>query len=276
MKPCLNPSLVRTRDLEAYLDIAAQAGYTAVEADVGAVVALVRAQGMRAVRKLFRDRGIELGSFGLPVDVHAEEAVFRAGLERLPEAAAVAAELGARSACTWLWPSVDELPVPYASRLAVRFRRCAEVLAACGLRLGLEFVGPHHLRGRAYPFVYTMADTLAYIDGIGAPNIGLLLDSYHWYTTEATAEDIRRIPVHRIAHVHVNDTDRPPAEAVDNERLLPGEGRIPLAAFFTALADIGYAGPVSIEVLRKEPFAEPDLEVARRALAGLRRVLAAV
>jgi sugar phosphate isomerase/epimerase len=272
MKPCLNPSIIRTRELTEYLNIAKRTGYEYVDVDTHQL----EQYDWATVRELFLERKLQVGSFGLPVDVYADESTFQADLEKLRDRASLAMSLGAKSCCTWLWPSIDELPVPYAARLAKRFRAIATVLSAYGIRLGLEFVGPHHLRNKTYPFVYTMQDTLAYIDGIGAPNIGLLLDSYHWYTTEGTESEILSLPVHRIVHVHVNDTDQSPALALDGERLFPGEGIIDLSGFFKALQQIRYTGPVSIEVLHKEPFLEDDERVAKKAFDSVQRILSEV
>lgn len=273
MKPCFNGTLSKAKTLIEYLDAARAAGFQTIEGDIESAARLAQEHGRNYVRNLYTERGITLGAFGLPVDTSGDEQKFKDGLAQLPEYAELALVLGGTRCCTWLWPSIDELPVPYASRLAKRFRACAEVLSAYGIGLGLEFVGPHHLRNRRYPFVYTMDQLFDYIAGIGADNVGVLLDSYHWYTTEATVHDIRKLSVNQVVHVHVNDTNQVPAQAIDNDRLLPGEGRIDLLAFCTALHDIGYSGPLAIEVLRPEPFIEPELDVATRARAGLERVL---
>ena len=269
MKPCLNSSIVRERELTSFLDIAYRAGYTAVDVDIRQLEHLEWPQ----VKELFTERNLEIGSFGLPIDVYADEAVFQEELGKLEKRVELALALGAKSCCTWLWPSIDEPPVPYAARLAKRFRLIANVLAPYGIRLGLEFVGPRHLRNKAYPFVYTLKDTLEYIDGIGASNIGLLLDSYHWYTTEGTIDDLLSLSPKQIVHVHVNDTDQAPSDAHDGERLLPGEGVINLTGFFRALDNIHYTGPVSIEVLHKEPFLEEDDQIAKKAFEGVQGFL---
>ncbi|SEN31102.1 sugar phosphate isomerase/epimerase family protein [Lihuaxuella thermophila] len=273
MEPCLNPSLTVSRDLKQYLDIAQSTGYSWVEADIGSIRRWVEETGIQKVKEEFAARGLRLASIGLPVNVSGEESSFRDGLSKLKEYAKLALALDCTRCCTWLQPSVDELPVPYASRLARRFRLIADVLAAYGIRLGLEFVGPHHLRNKTYPFVYTIEDTLEYISSIGAPNIGLLVDSYHWYTTQATVDDLKRIPAGQIVFVHVNDSNCSPAEALDHERLLPGEGCIDLPGFFKGLSEAGYHGPVSIEVLRTRPFVQPEAEVALQARRAVEKLL---
>ena len=55
-----------------------------------------------------------------------------------------------------------------------RLRTCAQILGAYGIRLGLEFVGPHHLRTAwKHPFIWTLDETLDWIDAIGEPQCRL-------------------------------------------------------------------------------------------------------
>ncbi|GMA59777.1 sugar phosphate isomerase/epimerase [Alicyclobacillus fastidiosus] len=273
MKPCLHPSIVTSESLEGYLDIAKRSGYRVVDVDFRWIAERVQARGLGYVRDLFETSGIELASFGLPVDVYGDEAHFQATLQDLVQVAETALCLGATRAVTWLWPSVDERPIPYGSRLARRLRACADALSAFGIRLGLEFVGPHHLRGKRYPFVLDLNDLRAYLEAIGSPSAGILLDSYHWYTAELSVEDILALKAHEIAHVHINDATLPPHEAHDQERCLPGDGQIDLLGFVSALDRIGYTGPLSLEVLHKAPLEGSDEGIARRMHDTLTRLI---
>lgn len=258
MKSCLHPSITTVDSLDPYLDIAHAAGYQWVDVLDTWIEAAIEAEGFGAVRGAFESRALQLASFGLPVNFHGEEAVFQADLAKLPMFAERRLTLGATRCCTWLWPSVDEKPAQYASRLATRFRACADILAAYGIRLGLEFVGPHHLRNKKYPFVQNLSDLLPFLEAIGASNVGILMDSYHCYTADVKMEELLALKAHQIVHVHMNDTSEAPADAHDGRRLLPGDGRIDLASFLQALYNIGYSGPVSAEVLHQEPLAGTD------------------
>lgn len=275
MIPCLHPTTAGARlDLEAYLALAEAAGFSLVDWDVVDIHRRVQADGLDQVRALFRRHHVGWGGFGIPLDLFARDAQFAEQLARIDDLAATAAALGALRTMTWLWPSIDDPPVPVALRIVLRARAVADLLAPHGMRLGLEFVGPHHLRHKSYPFLHRLTDLLTLIDAVDRPNVGVLLDSYHWYTTGGDVDELYRLPVSKVVYVHINDTDRPPAEAIDNERLLPGEGRIDLRTFLAYLAQGGYDGPLSLEILRREPPTEPPLAVAQRAYANLTRLIA--
>ena len=272
MQACMNPSTVGRRlELQEYLAVASGAGFPMADIDAASVIR----EGAGQVREWLDTYGVKWASFGLPLGLDASDAEFSHGLEQLVEAAAVAAQFGVTRCVTWLWPSIDAEPARYALQLAIRARACADVLARHEIRLGLEFVGPHHLRRKKYPFIHNIPDLLVLLDAVERDNVGVLLDSYHWYTSGQSMADLKQLPLSRVVHVHVNDTSAPPEEAHDQERLLPGEGRIDLRAFVGYLSDVGYDGPLSVEVLRRtEPDQSPEA-VANKAYKATMRLIGA-
>ena len=259
---------------ERFIELAAQHGFQAVDIDAKS---FLEQKGAEEAKSILRRNGIVIGSVGLPVQWRTSDEEFRKGLARLADYAAAAAELGASRCCTYILPSVDENPAHFMALATYRLRTCAQILHAYGIQLGLEFVGPHHLRTKwKHPFIWTMDQTLDWIDAIGMPNVGLLLDAYHWYTTESTVEDLLRLSPSQIVHVHINDAPNVPIEDVlDNDRLITGEGVIDLVSFVRALHQIGYRGVVSQEVLRPAPPEEPAEELLRRSQAGFEKVFSA-
>lgn len=153
---------------------------------------------------------------------------------------------------------------------AARFAPIAQILADNGCSLGLEFIGPKTLReGHAYPFIYTMPEMLAMGRDIG-PNVGLLLDCWHWHTSHGTQSDLLALRPEQVVYVHVNDAPSGIAidEQLDGVRCLPGEtGEIDIAAFLQALRQIGYDGPVAPEPFKKE-LADLPSDQARLKTVG--------
>jgi len=92
-------------------------------------------------------------------------------------------------------------------------------------------------------------------EAIGTGNVGLLMDSWHWYTSHGTVEELLQLSGKDIVHVHVNDA---PAgveidQQVDNKRQLPvTSGVIDMKGFVNALVKIGYDGPVECEPFDQE------------------------
>ena len=274
MVPCLHPTTAgRQLDLPDYLQLAHNAGFTLADWDVRDIYRRVSSEGLASVQALFSKQAVAWAGFGLPIDLFAGEDQFEAAFRLLPELCRVAQHFAVTRAMTWLWPSVDVAPVPLILRIIARSRQVADLLAPYNIRFGLEFVGPHHLRNKRYPLLWTLTDLLAVVDAIDRPNVGVLLDSYHWYTSESTLSELQRLPVSKIVEVHINDAAAGPTDAHDQERYLPGEGIIDLKTFLGYLAAGGYNGPLSLEILRKTPPQGSPESVAKQAFEGLTRLI---
>ncbi|MCC3371641.1 sugar phosphate isomerase/epimerase [Cohnella sp. REN36] len=235
---------------------------------------LVSRYGVEGAKALLAEHGVEVGSIGLPVEWRSSEEAFLEGMKVLAAHADAARALGCTRCCTYILPSTDDPAAHFMALATRRLRACAQLLGVYGIRLGLEFVGPHHLRTAwANPFIWSMEQTLDWIDAIGEPNVGLLLDAYHWHTNGLKPADIEALRPDQIVHVHLNDApDVPIEEALDNGRLYPGEGVIDLKGFLQALRKIGYDGPVAQEILTREPPQGTPDELARHSQACYDRV----
>ncbi|MGG3506667.1 sugar phosphate isomerase/epimerase family protein [Paenibacillus lautus] len=246
-----------------FIELAAKYEFQCVDIDAKG---LVDRLGVEAAADMLQSRQLEIGAIGLPVEWRGSDEQFLSGLEKLPAAAAAAKALGCTRCCTYILPSTDAPAAHFMTLATTRLRACANILGAYGIRLALEFVGPHHLRTQwKNPFIWTAQETLDWIDAIGEPNVGLLYDAYHWYTNEMTVSDIRQLRAEQIVHVHINDAkDIPVRDVLDNDRLYPGEGVINLPGFLQALNDIGYAGPVTQEILTPStPTGTPEELIAK-------------
>jgi sugar phosphate isomerase/epimerase len=171
---------------------------------------------------------------------------------------------------TYIMPSSDTPKDELRRIYKQRFTAGAQVLAEHNVRLGLEFLGPLHFRTQfRYEFIWRMNEMLEFAKECG-PNVGLLLDSWHWHHAGATTQDIIAAGRERIVHVHFNDAPNlAPEQIRDGKRLLPGEGVINLVGFLQALQTIGYVDALSIEVFGRLKDKTPE-EAARLGLtAGL-------
>ena len=283
MITCLNAVTIGGQPpLREYLALAKKYGFGGVEFGIGEVVELGKQMSLGEVKGLFNEAGVLPATFGLSVEWRKDQAAFEEGMAALPEIARTAQAIGSRRVCTWLPPAVNSDPLHFRSQTRDRFREIATVLGDHGIRFGLEWVGPYTLRHGPSAmgneeFIWNMPATLELIADIDSPhdNVGLLADSFHWFTTGATASDLEALKPEQIVHVHINDApDRPRDEQIDSQRLLPGEGVIDLAAFLGALRKIGYEGPVAVETFSKELPALGYDEAARRTAAAVQSVMA--
>ena len=240
-------------DLPTAIALARKHGFASVAPDAGHLGRLTDAQLSDLTGDL-KAKGLTWGAAGLPVDFRGDDQAFRAGMVTLPSFASALKRAGAARVGTWIRPGHDQLTYTANSRQhARRLREAAAVLGDHGLRLGLEYVGPRTSWVSArYPFIHTLAETRELIAEIGRENVGLVLDSWHWYTAGETAVDLRGLINRDVVACDLNDAPKsiPVDQQQDGVRELPcATGVIDLKAFLRALAAIGYDGPV-----RAEPF----------------------
>jgi sugar phosphate isomerase/epimerase len=131
-------------------------------------------------------------------------------------------------------------------------------------------------QGHRYEFISTIAGALDLGERLGTGNTGLLLDSYHWYTSHGTIEDLKKLTAEQIVYVHVNDAPakRTIDEQLDGQRLLPGaSGVIDIAPFLQIVDQTGYDGPIVVEPFNAEHKALPYAERVKATRASLTKIM---
>jgi len=261
-------------DLAGTIALAQTHGWSGCDLPVVEAARLAGERSVDALAAIFADAGVRPGGWGLPINWR--EPYDQDALDALDAQAAVAAKLGCTRAYTWLMPASNErrFRENFAYH-AGQLRPVAEVLAAHGCRLGLEFVGPRTMRASMrYGFIYSPEAMLGLAEAIG-PNVGLLLDAYHWYTAVGAPCDIRGLGAEDIVYVHVNDapTDTPIEAQLDKVRRLPGAtGVIDIAGFLQVLREIGYDGPVTPEPFEQLLATLPADEACQLARESMRNI----
>lgn len=247
------------QDLEAYV----AAGVPAI----GVSLLKLRNAGMARGVRLIRESGMPVscvtssGPIPLGDAAGAERAVGEAR-----EHLAVAAELGA--ACLMLLPgAAPGLPWDEAAR---RAREHVEALCADARRLGVRVaLEPVSQLRMDLCFLQSFRDALDFADDIGAPEVGVVLELNNAWIERHLDADIRT-RTQRIAVVQVSDFKVGTLRA--SERVMIGDGDIPLRRLVHALAAAGYGGWYDLEMLGPAIDAEGYAQVVPRAMARFREL----
>src|SRR4051812_41803271 len=221
--------------LDRVLAAAAGAGFRGVALDWFTLRAAERAGvGLAAIAERVRDLGLvvtDLSALGLGADASTD--------------ARVSASMARRCAVLGIPLCALVLSVPPPPAVDDRVVRVADVFAASGVRLALEFV--------PYTEVRTLAEARAVCERVGHDRCGVLVDTWHLARSGGTPADLADLEPHEIACVQLADAAPEAAEDLAGEsrraRLLPGEGVVDFPAVAAALATVGYDGPLGTEVL---------------------------
>jgi sugar phosphate isomerase/epimerase len=134
---------------------------------------------------------------------------------------------------------------------------------ARNLRLAIEPVSPIR---QDVSFINLGADAFEIVQRVDDPLFGYLFDVYHmWW--QRGIEDLARESASKVFHTQVSDYKAVTLRTLD--RVMPGQGIIPLHRILHALADGGYAGWWEVEVLsdqNEQMGMERALQTAIRGL----------
>lgn len=259
---CLNPGNIGASfDQATLLDMAIKYGFKAIT-PYPKELAEMDAMAREKLLEKMKTNDVSWGSTNLPVDFRNDEKKFREDMAGLVAAAEAIAAAGGTRMNTWIMPTHDLYTYNENFRIhRDRLKEAANIMGHYGIRLGLEYVGPKTLMARSkYSFIRTMAEAKELIAAMGEPNVGFVLDSFHWYCAGETKTDILTLENKDVVTVDLNDarTGFTVDEQTDGKRELPmATGVIPIRDFMEGISQIGYDGPI-----RAEPFNQPlrDME----------------
>lgn len=157
---------------------------------------------------------------------------------------------------------------------AAQIERVRAMLAKAGdaagehdVRLAVEF------QANA-AFANNLETAVALVGECGHERVGVCLDTFHFWTGPSRVADLAYLNAENLLHVQVSDLAGVPRElAADADRILPGEGDLPLDTIVEHLRNIDYSGHVSIELMNPQIWQVPPRQFGEIAMTSVRRLL---
>lgn len=269
-----------TVPLPEAIGLASRHGFESVAPDARFLGSATEGQ-LAELNLRLKERRLVWGAASLGVDFRGSDATFESGLKGLAAEAVALHRAGARRMGTWIMPRHDNLTyLANFKQHAARLREIGKVLGDHGIRLGLEYVGPKTLwSSKKYPFIHTMDEVRELIAAIDQPGVGLVLDSWHWYTAHETEADLRKLTNAEVVCCDLNDAPAgiPVDQQKDQVRDLPcATGVIDLKGFLNALLAIGFDGPVRAEPFKAELRRLPTDEAVARTAKAMKKAFTLV
>lgn len=270
MQLALNGATTMNADLETDIRAASESGFQWLEIWASKLRAFLKQHAATDLNDLFKTNNIKAYSINsIERITFRDPADRRSLLAECEELCRIAAQIH----CPYV--VVVPSPLPAGVDRSVVIDESRKVLtelntiaAKYDVGLAFEFLGQPDCS------VQTLALANEIVSGLPRPNIGLVIDSFHFYAGESTLESIRDLDPSRLFIFHINDAEDLPREQLeDRHRLLPGLGILPLKQIADALRSIGYDGIASVEIFRPEYWARDPFELARDAYATAERAI---
>jgi 2-keto-myo-inositol isomerase len=266
MKTCFNTITAgRDKPLEEIIRWGGQLGFDGLEIDQNHIADCLKRMPINELRSRLEEAGLQTASimaFNLaPFDDP------RPGVANIEEGTQYAHDLGAPLLLVFCAVDIPKgMPSDQAlERAAERAANYAEI--AYPVAIGLEPVGRTTLMGGP-------AAALEIAARSRKSNVGIVMDTFHFYRSQVSEEEVRAIPPEKLLLVHINDAEDLPVEQLrDAHRLHVGRGVLPLFGTLETLKRIGYNGFLSVEIFREEYWRQPVEQVVREAKSSLDSVL---
>lgn len=223
------------------------------------------------LKKLFTENGIKPLSINSIEHVTFRDAPAHAKIRtECEELCAIAAAIE----CPYIVVVPGKLPPDYVSSYEVIeksvqvLRELASIGERNGVALAFEFLGQKDCS------VQTLELAEEIVEKVNRRNIGLVIDSFHFYTGGSTIDMIDALDAKRLFIFHIDDAeDLPRDQLTDAHRLLPGLGILPLKEIIAAFKRISYDGVASVEIFRPEYWERDPFELAREAKAAVEKLI---
>lgn len=270
MKIALNGATTMHADLVTDIKAAQAAGYDLIELWKSKLVAYLENNSTSDLKQLLDEASLEAYSIN-----SIEHITFRTpgDYEKIKMECEYLARIASELGCPYIVVVPGKLPDGATKEQIIDesvrvLNELGDIAKVHSVSLAFEFLGQTDCS------VQTLDLAREIIDIIDRPDIGVVIDSFHFYAGNSTFEAIDALDPAKLFIFHINDAENLPKEQLtDAQRLYPGTGILPLREMKEHFDKIGYDRMVSIEIFRPEYWQQDPFEVARKAKAATEEVL---
>jgi 2-keto-myo-inositol isomerase len=271
MRIALNGATTMRADLATDFQVAKAVGFDYLEIWAAKLRTFLHHRTTRELNDLIAETGVP------PLSINSiEHVTFRdsAAYDSIKVQCAELSHVAAAIDCPFIVVVPGRLPASGATREQVIDESVRVLTELCGIAarhnvsLAFEFLGQPDCS------VPTLDLAHEIVRATGRKNLGLVIDSFHFYAGGSTIEMLEAVDPQLLYVFHINDAeDRPREQLEDRHRLLPGLGILPLRDMIAAFRKIGYDKVASVEIFRPEYWGRDPFQLAQDALVATKAVL---
>lgn len=268
---CLNMSTIRGQKLSLpeQVDVAAKAGYDAIEPWMGELHQYVQGGGSAVdLKKRIADAGLTVESaIGFAEWIVDDDARRAAGLEQAKKDMDLIRSIGGTRIAAPPTGATQQTDL-HLLKAADRYRALLELGDQLDITPQVEVWGFSKSLSR-------LGETALVAIEARHRRACILPDVYHLYKGGSEFSALRLLSGSAVQVFHMNDYPADPArdKIADKDRVYPGDGVAPLTQILRDLFSAGFRGVLSLELFNPEYWKQDALVVAR---TGLEKMKAAV
>ena len=272
VKYCLNMSTIRGQKLTLpqQVEVAAKAGYQAMEPWMGELDAFVKGGGKLAdLRKQIEDAGLTVESaIGFAQWIVDDDEKRKGGLEQAKRDMDTLRQIGGKRIAAPPTGATNQMDLNLL-KAAERYRALLELGESLGIIPQVEVWGFSTSLSR-------LGETMLVALEARHPKACILPDVYHLYKGGSEFSGLRMISSEAIQVFHMNDYPKEPPRATikDADRVYPGDGIAPLGDILRTLFSNGFHGVLSLELFNPEYWKQDPLDVAKKGLEKMKESVA--
>lgn len=262
---CMNTSTIRPTPIEEKIDACGNAGYDAMELWTQDLEKYEEGGNkVEDLRKRIEGHGMfVIDTIGLWDGMPVDEGAFQKQMDTNKRRMELAARVGSKHIAVLPLPDREQFDL---KRTAARYRHILEVgLNEIGIHPAMEFVS-------VFKGITRLGQAAQIAIDADHPEAKIVPDTFHLHNGGSGFSGIKHLQGDFLATFHWNDVNAsPPAGQMgDSDRIYPGEGILPLEQALRDLKSIGYTGPLSLELFRREHWKMDPNIVARDGLKSMR------
>ena len=271
MKLALNGATTMRADLATDLQAAKTAGFDYLEIWAAKLRAFLKERTTSELRDLFSESGLSpLSINSIEHITFRDEQAYESIKRECEELSGIAGAVG----CPCIVVVPGRLPKGGAARENVVAESVKVLNELCDIASNHDVSLAFEFLGQTDCSVPTLDLAAEIVREVGRADLGVVIDSFHFYAGGSTFEMIDALDPKLIQIFHINDAeDLPRDQLEDRHRLLPGLGILPLREIISAFRRIGYDKVASVEIFRPEYWERDPFELARDARIATERVL---
>jgi sugar phosphate isomerase/epimerase len=265
----LNASTIRPCPAKDKIRIAAEVGYDGIELWMNDLEELEKGgANLKDVANEIKDRGLFVPNIiGLWDSMPPTQEEWEKSLEKTRDRMRMASAVGSIHVAALPFPDRENFDLAWGTD---RYRDLLRIgRTDYNLAVTMEFIG--FLKG-----VHRLGQACCIAVDSDEPTATVLPDTFHLYRGGSGFNGVKQLQPEFIADFHWNDVPATPAqfETKDKDRVMPGDGILPLTQCLKDLNEIGYTGPLSLEIFNEDYWKMDPKEAATIGLDKMRTNIA--